>query len=200
VGVTICNFKLWPKKVVGVGYKVPMLSRWRMQEQRSGHKGLRQVQYAFVELPKYRAGDNPETLIDKWAYFFREAKNFDVIPPALSEGPFREALEVARRSTFTEQEWEEYERAKMAEQDERGAISFAREEGLREGYKEGHKEGHKTGLVEGKRDTLLRLLVRAGVSLTEEARVRIAACQDATTLDRWSENVLGAKTIDGVLS
>ena len=43
VGVTICNFLLWPKKLEGRGYKVPMLSRWRMQEQHSGHKGLRQV-------------------------------------------------------------------------------------------------------------------------------------------------------------
>jgi predicted transposase/invertase (TIGR01784 family) len=47
VGVTICNFKLWSKKIKGRGYKVPMLSRWRMQEQQSGHKGLRQIQYAL---------------------------------------------------------------------------------------------------------------------------------------------------------
>src|SRR5271157_3594501 len=31
VGVTICNFKLWPTKIKDHGYKVPMLSRWRMQ-------------------------------------------------------------------------------------------------------------------------------------------------------------------------
>src|SRR4051812_36421873 len=43
VGVTICNFKLWSKKLKDRGYKVPMLSRWQMQEQQSGHKGLRQV-------------------------------------------------------------------------------------------------------------------------------------------------------------
>ena len=139
VGVTICNFKLWPRKLKGRGYKVPMLSRWRMQEQQSGHKGLRQVQYAFLELPKYGAGKAPETLVDKWAYFFREAKNLEVVPPALSEGPFREALEIARTSTFTEAEWEEYERAKMAEQDERGAISLA------------HREGEQEGKIEGKR-------------------------------------------------
>jgi len=36
VGVTICNFKLWPKKIKDRGYKVPMLSRWRMQEQHGG--------------------------------------------------------------------------------------------------------------------------------------------------------------------
>lgn len=121
--------------VVGVttGYKVPMLSRWRMQEQQSRAKGLSQIQYAFLELPKYRAGRSPETLADKWACFFREAKNLEVVPPSLSEGPFREALEIARRSSFTAAEWEEYERVKMAEQDERGAISLARQEGHKEG-------------------------------------------------------------------
>ena len=188
VGVTICNFKLWPKKLKDRGFKVPMLGRWRMQEQQSGHKGLRQVQYAFLELPKYKAGKDPETLIDKWAYFFREAKNFEVIPPALSEGPFREALEIARKATFTNAEWEEYERSKMAEQDERGAISLA------------HKEGEHKGEIKARRDTLQRLLVRAEIALTEDDRDRIQACADTATLDRWTDNVFGARSIIDVLA
>ena len=184
VGVTICNFELWPKNGDGRGGKVPMLSRWRMQERESGHDGLGQVQFAFLELPKYRAGKDPETLIDKWTYFFREAKNLDVVPPALSEGPFREALEIARRATFTEAELAEYEHSKMAEQDERGAISLA----------------HKEGELKGGRDALLRLLARAGISLTDDDRVRIQACSDTATLDRWLDNLLGAKTATDVLS
>ena len=196
VSVTLCNFKLWPRKLADQDYKVPMLSRWRMQEQQSGHKGLRQVQYAFLELPKYRAGKNPETLVDKWAYFFREARNFEVIPPALSEGPFREALEIARKATFTNAEWEEYERSKMAEQDERGAISLAR----REGKLEGRAEGKLEGKLEGKRDTLLRLLVRAGIEITENDHERIQTCAETTLLDRWVDNVLGAKSITDVLT
>ena len=200
VSVTLCNFKLWPRKLADQDYKVPMLSRWRMQEQQSGHKGLRQVQYAFLELPKYRAGKNPETLVDKWAYFFREARNFEVIPPALSEGPFREALEIARKATFTNAEWEEYERSKMAEQDERGAISLARREGKDEGRAEGKLEGRVEGKLEGKRDTLLRLLVRAGIEITENDHERIQTCAETTLLDRWVDNVLGAKSITDVLS
>ncbi len=35
VGVTICNFKLWPKRLRSGDFKVPMLSRWRMHESRS---------------------------------------------------------------------------------------------------------------------------------------------------------------------
>ena len=135
VGVTICNFKLWPRENKDGKVKVPMLSRWRMQEQHSTRVGMPQVQYVFLELPKYAAGSDPETIVDKWAYFFREAKDLEVVPPALSEGPFREALEVARTSTFSAVEWEAYERAKMAEQDARGMVAVAREEGHKEGRK-----------------------------------------------------------------
>jgi predicted transposase/invertase (TIGR01784 family) len=196
VGVTICNFNLWPKKLNHGGFKVPMLSRWRMQEQHSRHKGLRQVQYAFLELPKYSAGDAPETLVDKWAYFFREAKNLTVVPPALSEGPVREALEVARTATFSPEEWDAYDRAKMAEQDAMGALSLAH----REGKEEGLAEGHKSGLAEGKRDALLRLLVRVGIALTDGDRARIHACTDGALLDQWFDNALGATTARDVFS
>ncbi len=188
VGVTICNFKLWPEKDMNDRFKVPMLSRWRMQEQHGGEKGLPQVQYAFLELPKYAAGDDPQTLVDKWAYFFREAKNLNVVPPALAEGPFREALEVTRRTAFTPEDWELYERAKMAEQDARGALAVARDEGVEEGE------------LKGMRNALLRLLTRAAIALTDEERARIQSCTDTATLDRWIENVLGAKTAGEVLS
>ena len=191
VGVTICNFKLWPKKLEDRGFKVPMLSRWRMQEQRSGHKGLRQVQYAFLELPKYKAGKDPEALIDKWAYFFREAKNFEVIPPALSEGPFREALEIARKATFTNAEWEEYERSKMAEQDERGAISLAHREGKDEGRAEGRAE-------EAARNLLTVLRVRA-IAVPDAARARIQAQKDPSLLERWLERAAVAASIAEVI-
>jgi predicted transposase/invertase (TIGR01784 family) len=188
VGVTICNFNLWSDKDEQGHSKVPMLSRWRMQEQHSGERGLSQVQYTFLELPKYAAGDAPETLIDKWAYFFREAKNLNVVPPVLSEGPFRDALEIARMATFSAEEWEAYDRAKMAEQDARGALVVA------------HREGVEEGLIKGKQDALLRILARRGLELTEADRSRISACADAATLGRWLDNALGAKTAAEVFS
>jgi predicted transposase/invertase (TIGR01784 family) len=184
VGVTICNFNLWSDRDAGGRFKVPMLSRWRMQEQHTGERGLSQVQYVFLELPKYEAGDAPTALIDKWAFFFREAKNLNVVPPALAEGPFRDALEVARTANFSADEWEAYERSKMAEQDARGALAIERQEGK----------------VEGKRGTLLRLLERRGITLAEDERSRIAACTDVPTLDRWCENVLDATTVADVFS
>jgi predicted transposase/invertase (TIGR01784 family) len=164
VGVTICDFLLWPGPPVQGVAPVPMLSRWRMQEQHGGALGLSQVQYVFLELPKYRCGDDPQGTIARWAYFFREAENLEVVPPALSQTPFREAMEVARMAGFSAGELDLYDRAKIAEQDARGALSLAerlgREEGRREGRDEGRREGRDEGRREG-RDEGLREAVRA---------------------------------------
>jgi hypothetical protein len=68
------------------------------------------------------------------------------------------------------------------------------------GLHEGRLEGKLEGKLEGLREALLRLVARAGIALTEEDRARIQACDDAATLDRWIDNVLGAKTAADVLS
>ncbi len=168
VGVTICNFVFWPEPANGqaagvpaagvpaAGGPVPMLSRWRMQEQHSGVLGLSDVQYVFVELPKYAAGPEPEGTVDRWAYFFREAASLKVIPPVLQDSPFRDALEVARTTHFTREEWDAYDLAKMAEQDARGALTLARKEGREEGHEKGHEEGRKEGREEGRKEGLGR--------------------------------------------
>jgi predicted transposase/invertase (TIGR01784 family) len=195
VGVTICNFKLWPEKDKNGQFKVPMLSRWWMQEQHSGEKGLPQVQYAFLELPKYTGGADPQTLVGKWAYFFREAKNLNVIPPALSEGPFRDALEIARTATFAPEEWEAYERAKMAEQDARGALAVAHEEGVEEGHKSGLAEGESAGRI----GAILTVLAARGISVTADARARIEACRDLAILDRWVARAVTATSAEEIL-
>jgi hypothetical protein len=64
----------------------------------------------------------------------------------------------------------------------------------------GKVQGLREGKLEGLHEALLRLLARAGIALTEDDRARIQACDDAATLDRWIENVIGAKTVADVLS
>ena len=189
VGVTICNFKLWPDKDPDGQHKVPMLSRWQMQEQHGGELGLPQVQYVFLELPKYSAGDNPQSLVDKWAYFFREANNLHVIPPPLAQTPFRDALEVTRTANFAPAEWEAYERAKMAEQDARGALSLARQEAKAEGKAEGR--------IEGQRQLLGHLLQAKFGALPGNVVAKLQAASEAQ-LQSWTERVLRTDSLDGV--
>ncbi len=135
IGVTICNFELWPAPPQPGGRPVPMLSRWRMQEQNHGALALSQVQYVFLELPKYTKGAAPETTVERWAHFFREAENLTVIPPELSQEPYRTALEQARTANFSSAEWDAYDRTKVAEQDARGAISLAVRQSLEQGLR-----------------------------------------------------------------
>ncbi len=72
-------------------------------------------------------------------------------------------------------------------------------EGELKGKLEGELKGKLEGKLEGKRTALLRLMRRAGLELTEVERARIEACADADALDRWLDNLLGAKTAAEVL-
>ena len=167
VGVTICDFPLWPDPPQEGGPPVPMLSRWRMQEQHAGAQDLSQVQYVFLELPKYQAGEDPKGLIDRWAYFFREAENLAVVPPVLASGPFREALEVARMANFTAEELEIYDRSKIVEQDARGALSLAE--------RHGREIGREEGLADGLRQPIRALCGAFEIELDAEREAALSA-------------------------
>ncbi len=180
VGISICDFELWPRKDAPY---VPMLSRWRMQEQASGAKGLPELQLVFLELPKYAGGDEPRTLVDKWAYFFREAGNLMAVPEALRHPPLLDALEGARVARFTREEWDAYIAARMAIQNERGALTVARREG---------EASAKAGAA-------LTVLRARGVTVPDTARDRILAEDDPARLERWLEKAAAASSIAEVL-
>jgi flagellar biosynthesis/type III secretory pathway protein FliH len=187
-----------------------------MQEQHSGVRGLSDVQYVFVELPKYVAGPEPEGAVDRWAYFFREAENFKVIPPILQESPFSDALEVARTALFTRQEWDAYDSAKIAEQDARGALILAhregreegreqgREEGREQGHEEGREQGHEEGRGEGEArgyaEAVLRVIENQNITLDAKSRQAILECQDMALLKRLFDKALVGSSASEILA
>jgi len=62
------------------------------------------------------------------------------------------------------------------------------------------RAGEIKGEIKARRNTLIRLLARAGIEFAEDNRRRILACVDTAILDRWADNILGAKTIAEVLT
>lgn len=50
------------------------------------------------------------------------------------------------------------------------------------------------GQLQEKRASIIRIVERSGIALDDADRVRIEACTDVPTLDRWFDNALGAKT------
>ena len=163
VGITICDFVLWPDTE---GRRLPMLSRWRMTEQATGAKELGQIQLVFLELPKYDPSRPPRTVVEKWAYFFREADNLTVVPEVLAEHPFINALDAARTAGFTADEWEAYILAGIAIQNERGALTVAEKRGEHRGEQRGEQRGLRRGV-----EVLCRVL---GIELTDERRRELA--------------------------
>ncbi len=64
---------------------------------------------------------------------------------------------------------------------------------------QGRAEGKAEGKAEGRADALLQLLAVRGVSLSDAQRADVLACRDVTTLERWFERAVTARTIDDVL-
>ena len=189
VGISICDFELWPRRE---GSKVPMVSRWKMQEQASGTVGLLSMQFVFLELPQYDKSGEPETIIEKWAYFFREAKNLEMVPEALNHPPIVEALDASRTAAFTKAEWDEYILSGMAIQNERGMLSLARKEGRLEGIDEGRKQGIDEG-----RKQLLRAVCDIcellSIPLSSERLAHLESL-DLTNLAALRERIKTTKT------
>jgi predicted transposase/invertase (TIGR01784 family) len=163
VGVTICDFALWPDTEAR---RLPMLTRWRMTEQQGGAKELGQIQLVFLELPKYDASRAPQTMVERWAYFFREADHLTMVPEVLAEPPFITALEAARIAAFTVDEWDPYIDAGMVVQNQRGALAVA----------------EKRGLEAGLRWSIEAVCGALGIELTDERRRELASL-DAAGLD-----------------
>jgi len=207
IAVSICNFSLWPDKV-------PMLSRWHMREDHSGQRGLSQLSYVFLELPKYPADKKPQTAVDKWAYFFRETGHLHDVPAELSESPYTEALEAVRRIQFTDTEWLEYERSKMAEEDFYGGLQLAHETGLKQGIERGIEQGIERGIEQGiergieqgiergieqgHRTMLLTLMEQRFGEIPASVRQRVATA-DTVQLDAWTARILTATSLDELL-
>ncbi len=186
VAVSICDFVLFDAREDEP--PVPLVSRWRMQEH-GGRLGLSQVRYVFVELPKLPQDRLPEGVLEEWAWFFRNAETLDAVPTTLRSAVPRKALEAARTAGFSEEEWEAYDRARIAEQDARGALSLAE--------KLGRAEGRAEGLTEGLRASVYDLCEVLGIALDVDRRahverldeLRLAALRDALKARRaWPDD------------
>jgi predicted transposase/invertase (TIGR01784 family) len=197
VAVSICDFELWPdaqqeKRKLPL---VPMLSRWNMTERKSGSPGLLQVQYAFLELPKLPER-KPETGAATWAWLFVHAPELNEVPADLPQGPFREALELADKATFTQEELDAYQKVI----DEIQQVRDLAEAKLAEGRAEGRAEGEIDGFAKGKAAAVLAVLAARGIPVSDEIRAHIEACRDAPNLDRWIAGATTAASAEEVIA
>ena len=103
------------------------------------------------------------------------------MPADLPAGPYRAAVELANKATFTQAELDAYRKV----MDE---IQQAREYGEAQravGEAAGFARGETTGLAKGQARSILAVLAARGIPVGHEVRVHIEACKDGAMLDRW---------------
>ena len=117
------------------------LSRHRILDIETGEQCIKDVEFNFIELPKFtKTLEEVESLLEKWVFFIKEADNLEVLPPNLEDEGLKSAYEEANIQTWTKAELDSYDYASMREQDERGKLSAAIKRGLMEGALEAKTE------------------------------------------------------------
>lgn len=102
------------------------LSRHKIVDIQTGENLISDIEFNFIELPKFNK-DQTEltTIIDQWVYFIKNAENLDVIPENVNDKGLKSAYEDADKHNWTKEELEAYDYALMREQDDKGRWSFA---------------------------------------------------------------------------
>ena len=129
IGISICDFELWPH---GEAPHVPMTPAGGgcRNNTNSGVKGLPQLpgssSWSYPSIPE--GTTRRVASVDKWAYFFRIRREPDGHPggpPATLRSWTRLEGRRGRRAS-TREEWDAYIAAGMAIQNERGALCRSR--------------------------------------------------------------------------
>jgi predicted transposase/invertase (TIGR01784 family) len=120
-------------------------------ETETGDNILDGIKYAFIQLPKFKLKEHElVTMTDKWTYFIKNAKNLEIIPSFVKEDEgLKTAFQEAEKYTWKKEELIAYDNFYIREQDERGAIELAKEEGISMGIEQGIGMGIEQGIGMG---------------------------------------------------
>ncbi len=164
IAVTITDFSLFDSFAHYV-------SRHITQEEKSGEHYLTGIIYYFIELPKFEKELNEiESVLDKWIYFIKKARELEEIPEKFRSGPFDRAFQKAMIANMNPRELEDYDKACMAVADARGAIELAMEEGRKEGESIGMEKGEKIGMEKGgkaEREKIAKNMLQSGMDTAQ---------------------------------
>ncbi len=121
--IGIVNFKMFSNK--------EYISRHWTVNKETGIQDLDGVEFAFVELPKFKLKlGELESVIDKWIYFIKNAKNLEIIPTEFKNiTEFQEAFKIANQHNWSKDEMEVYDYMTLKEMDEANALVTAEKKG-----------------------------------------------------------------------
>jgi predicted transposase/invertase (TIGR01784 family) len=95
------------------------LSKQAILDTKTYEHKLKDLEYHFIELPKFNKKETElHTLVEKWVYFIKNAKNLTVVPSGVKDKGLKFAYQEANQYTWTQEEMDEYEYVSMRDTDE----------------------------------------------------------------------------------
>ncbi len=102
------------------------ISRHKFVDIMTGENVIKDIEFNFIELPKFNKSENQlNSIIDQWVYFIKNAENLEVIPENINDEGLKHAYQDAAKHNWTQAELDAYDYVFMREQDERGRYSLA---------------------------------------------------------------------------
>ena len=109
------------------------ISRHKIIDTETGENFIKDIEFNFIELPKFQKKETElTTIIDQWVYFIKNSEDLEVIPKSVKDEGLRNAYEDADKHNWTREELEAYDYVLMREQDDRGRITLATRKALQQ--------------------------------------------------------------------
>ncbi len=125
------------------------ISRNKILDVETGENLLSDIEFTFIELPKFNQQETElTTIIDQWVYFIKNAENLDIIPESVKDAGLKYAYEDADKHNWTKAELDAYDYVLMREQDDRGRITFATRKAVKEAVKEAVEKAVEKAVIE----------------------------------------------------
>ncbi len=164
IAVSVLDFVLFDKKK---NYR----SIHRILDEETYENDLRELAFAFIELPKFNKKEHElVTAADKWIYFIKEIRKQTKIPSALAHDEFEEACQAINRLTWPSHELDIYEKEAIKASVYHSTLETKYEEGREEGREEKQTEIARNLL---KCDIRLEIIAEStGLSLEEIKKLK----------------------------
>ncbi|MDX8414491.1 MAG: DUF4351 domain-containing protein, partial [Mariprofundales bacterium] len=131
--------------------------------------------------------DELDNDLDRWFYFLKSASSLEAVPKSMAtDAAIQHAFSIANKAGLSSEELNDQEHREIFIQDQRGALSLAKKQGLEE------------GMQKGEAGMLLRQMRLKFGGLTPST-IAIVQAADIAQLQAWSEQIFSATTVEALL-
>jgi len=139
------------------------LSRHLIVDQKSGKQEIKDLEFNFIELPKFKKEESElTTMIEKWIYFLKNAENLKVIPANTNVREIEDAYASADQFQWSKEDLDVYDYWSMRKGQDQSRLDAAVAEGEAKGKAEGEAKLKKAlqrmmanGMTEKEAKTIL---------------------------------------------